>query len=165
MVANQDDQNSTFILVLSNINLSLSVIFMGEMVFKMAAFGRAYFLSGWYIFDFFVVMASVVDMILSNLGLYTKQSKAFSFLPQIARIFRVMRVTRILRMFKSFKGLQKMLDTFIFSLPALGRGLSIISLFFFITSILATFLFSNISHDYSQNIDQDRNFYNFHLSL
>jgi hypothetical protein len=126
---------------------------MAEMVLKMGAFGKAYFLSGWYIFDFFVVIASVIDMILSNLGLYTKQSKAFSFLPQIARIFRVLRVTRILRMFKSFKGLQKMLDTFIFSLPALGRGLSVISLFFFITSVLATFIFVNVDYDYSQNFN------------
>jgi hypothetical protein len=153
MIANQDDQTAYFNLVITNINLSLSIIFIAEMVLKMAAFGKSYFLSGWYIFDFFVVIASIIDLILNNLGLYNKQSKAFSFLPQIARIFRVLRVTRILRMFKSFKSLQKMLDTFIFSLPALGRALSIISLFFFITSVFATFIFANVDYDYSHNFN------------
>jgi len=79
------------------------------MALKMAAFGKSYFLSGWNIFDFFVVMASILDLALNNLGVHSKGSKAFSFLPQIARIFRVMRVTRLLRMFKRFKGLQKLL--------------------------------------------------------
>lgn len=109
MVVGEDDQSSKKTEILSNINFALSIIFILEMLFKMAAFGKAYFLSGWHIFDFFVVMASILDLVLSRLGLYSKQSKAFSFLPQIARIFRVMRVTRLLRMFKKFKGLQKLL--------------------------------------------------------
>lgn len=109
MVVGEDDQSASKAQVLSNINFALSIIFILEMLLKMAAFGRAYFLSGWHMFDFFVVMASILDLVLSNMGLYSKQSKAFSFLPQIARIFRVMRVTRLLRMFKRFKGLQKLL--------------------------------------------------------
>ena len=61
-------------------------------------------------------------------------------------------------MFKRFKGLQKLIETFIFSLPALARGLSIVSLFLFISSVLASYLLGNIEYDYAGNFDEIRNF-------
>lgn len=79
------------------------------MILKLLAFNTAYFLSGWNIFDFFVVMASILDIILGYAGIKNDQSSALAILPQIARIFRVLRVTRLLRMFKRFKGLQKLI--------------------------------------------------------
>ena len=79
------------------------------MVLKLLAFSKAYFLSGWNIFDFFVVMASALDIIMGFTGIKNDQSSALAILPQIARIFRVLRVTRLLRMFKRFKGLQKLI--------------------------------------------------------
>ena len=79
------------------------------MLLKLLAFNKGYFLSGWNIFDFFVVMASVLDIILTYTKVKSDQSSALSILPQIARIFRVLRVTRLLRMFKRFKGLQKLI--------------------------------------------------------
>lgn len=97
--------------LLSQINLIFSYLFIGEMLLKFVAYGRAYFLSAWNCFDFFVVSASILDIIL----IYTSKSSsggsssAISILPQIARIFRVLRITRLLRMFKRFKGLQKLI--------------------------------------------------------
>ena len=135
------------------------------MVLKFLAFNKTYFLSGWNVFDFFVVIASILDIILDFTGSNSEQSTAISILPQIARIFRVLRVTRLLRMFKRFKGLQKLIETFLFSLPALARGLSIVCLFLFISSVLASYLFKNIVRDYSGYIDDYRNFTNFHKSL
>jgi hypothetical protein len=79
------------------------------MILKLCAYNRAYFLSGWNIFDFCVVMASILDIILQFAGAKDGSSSAISILPQIARIFRVLRVTRLLRMFKRFKGLQKLI--------------------------------------------------------
>lgn len=72
MIASTDDQSLTKANVLSQMNFALSIIFIAEMVLKLCAFGRYYFLSGWYIFDFFVVMASIMDLVLNSLGLYTK---------------------------------------------------------------------------------------------
>lgn len=138
---------------------------MLEAVLKLSAFGKAYFLSGWNTFDFFVVMASVLDIVLKYAGAKSQSSSALSILPQIARIFRVMRVTKLLRMFKRFKGLQKLIETFIFSMPALAKGLSIVSLFLFIFSVLASFLFSDITGDYTGAFNDYRNFKNFHSSL
>jgi hypothetical protein len=76
-----------------------------------------------------------------------------------------MRVTKLLRMFKRFKGLQKLIETFLFSLPALARGLSIVCLFLFIFSVLASFLFNGISGDYVGIFDDTKNFQNFHSSF
>ena len=135
------------------------------MILKLIAFSKAYFLSGWNIFDFFVVMASILDIILDLTGASNDKSSTITILPQIARIFRVLRITRLLRMFKRFKGLQKLIETFIFAFPSLARGLSIVGLFLFISSVLASYLFNNIAYDYAGHIDDFRNFSNFHSSL
>lgn len=135
------------------------------MVLKLCSYGKGYFLSGWNNFDFFVVMASILDIILDVAGLGSGASAALSILPQIARIFRVLRITRLLRMFKRFKGLQKLIETFIFSMPALGKGLAIVCLFLFISSVLASTLFGDIKSDYAGHFDDISNFNNFHSSF
>lgn len=54
---------------LSNVNLSFSIIFMAEAVIKLIAYGpKGYFRSGWNQFDFFVVMASLLDIVLDFSG-------------------------------------------------------------------------------------------------
>lgn len=138
---------------------------MMECAFKLCTFGKGYFLSGWNVFDFFVVMASVLDIILQQTGSKSSSSSALSILPQIARIFRVLRVTKLLRMFKRFKGLQKLIETFLFSLPALAKGLSIVCLFLFIASVLASYLFGGIAGDYNGSFNDVKNFNNFHSSF
>ena len=151
---------------MKSVNFVFSLIFIMEMVLKLLAFNKAYFYSGWNIFDFFVVMASILDIILDNTTSGDTDTSSISILPQIARIFRVMRVTKLLRMVKRFKGLQKLIETFLFSLPALGRGLSIVILFLFISAVLASYLLSNIVTDYGGFMDTEyRNFSNFHKSL
>lgn len=95
--------------VLTQLNSIFSFIFIGELLLKLLSFGKAYFLSVWNVFDFFVVSASILDLMLHYSGVSSQSSSALSILPQIARIFRVLRITRLLRMFKSFKGLQKLI--------------------------------------------------------
>jgi len=109
MMIATNDQTSTTSDILDRINFIFSIIFIVECILKLSAFGKAYFISGWNIFDFFVVMASIMDIILQYTGLKTASSSALSILPQIARIFRVLKVTKLLRMFKRFKGLQKLI--------------------------------------------------------
>lgn len=107
----QDDLPKDQTAMLSSINLIFSCVFIGEMLLKFVAYGRAYFLSAWNCFDFFVVSASILDIMLIYIGKSSKDgsSSAISILPQIARIFRVLRITRLLRLFKRFKGLQKLI--------------------------------------------------------
>lgn len=82
-------------------NIFFTAVFLAEAIIKLTAFGpSSYFFDSWNRFDFFVVCASIVDLMLSLIG-----KQAFSFLksgPQLIRVFRVMRVSRLLKLIKSF---------------------------------------------------------------
>lgn len=64
MMVATNDQSPETVYILSQISFAFSVIFIVEFVLKFFAFGKSYFLSGWNVFDFFVVMASILDIIL-----------------------------------------------------------------------------------------------------
>lgn len=54
---------------LNNLNLFFTAVFICECLLKIIAYGfSGYFFSGWNKFDFFVVMASIVDIIMSQMG-------------------------------------------------------------------------------------------------
>ena len=164
MMCQMDDSNPSYVLTLRYLNLGFSCVFMVEMVLKLLAYDKNYFLLGWNIFDFSVVMASILDIILTYAN-GVSSTPALSVLPQIARIFRVLRVTKLLRLFKQFKGLQKLIETFIFMMPAFANGLALLLLYLFITSITACFLMSGITGDSSGFFSGQNNFMNFHSSL
>ena len=109
MALADDDITHSFKGSLTTLNSVCSFIFIAELALKLIVYKHYYFLSGWNIFDFFVVLASILDLILQYTGVSSGGSTAISILPQIARIFRVLRITRLLGMFKSFKGLQKLI--------------------------------------------------------
>lgn len=109
MAISNDDISPASEQLYDKINTACSYIFIIELTLKLIAFGKHYFLSAWNIFDFFVVSASILDIILDLAGVNNEQNSSLSALPQIARIFRVLRITRLLRMFKRFKGLQKLI--------------------------------------------------------
>jgi hypothetical protein len=68
MMIATNDQTSDTSNTLDRLNFAFSIVFMIEAFFKLCTFGKAYFISGWNIFDFFVVMASVLDIVLSYAG-------------------------------------------------------------------------------------------------
>lgn len=164
MMAQMDDAVKALSSTITMMNLGYSCIFMLEMILKLLAYDKNYFLVGWNIFDFCVVMASILDIILTY-AQGVSSTPALSVLPQIARIFRVLRVTKLLRLFKQFKGLQKLIETFIYMLPAFANGLALFLLYLFITSIVACFLMSGITGDSSGYFSGQNNFVNFHSSL
>jgi hypothetical protein len=71
-----------------------TAIFFIEMVLKMIGFGWTYFNTGWNRFDFFVVMASLLDLVLL---FFNASGGPLASLAQLARVLRVLRVTRILK--------------------------------------------------------------------
>jgi Ion transport protein len=54
--------------MLDNINYFFTASFTIEMISKMIAFGGNYFNSGWNKFDFFVVSASYLDIVMAHLS-------------------------------------------------------------------------------------------------
>lgn len=60
MMVETDDQSQLKVDILYNINMIFIVIFTGECVLKMLALRQYYFTVGWNIFDFVVVILSIV---------------------------------------------------------------------------------------------------------
>lgn len=118
-------------------------MFTLEAILKLIPYGLLYFKSSWNVFDFIVVIGSLLDIILNSLD-----QSSLRFLrvgPQLARVLRVLRVTRLLRLVNRLKGLQLLIQTIIFSVGALIHVFMLLMILFFIYSILGVFLFSDIT--------------------
>ena len=148
--------------ILENINYFFTGVFILECLLKFIGFGfKGYLYSGWNKFDLFVVMSSIIDILMNNIG-----QSLFSFLrvgPQLARILRVMRVSRLLKLVKSLKGIQKLLETLALSLSSLMNVGALVLLVFFIYSVLGVFLFSDVNQGIV--VDEYNNFNNFGMAM
>ncbi|EGR31607.1 hypothetical protein IMG5_106200 [Ichthyophthirius multifiliis] len=157
-----ENQNVQYEYILNTINTFFTSAFIMEALLKIIAYGiRGYFYKGWNQFDFFVVMTSILDIIMSFIG-----NNFINFLmvrSQIARVFRVLKVSRLFRLIKRFQDLQKLIQTAIYSLPSLLNVTSLLFLVYFIFAILANFMFGNIKE--GTIITSNRNFSNFHQSI
>ena len=114
-----------------------------ECASKLIAHCGNYFSSGWNKFDFFVVSASFLDIVMANMS--ANSLKVIRVGPQLARIMRVMRVSRLFKLLNKYKGLQALMSTITFSLPSVINAFALLSLVYFIFSILAVFFFKNIT--------------------
>ena len=91
-------------------------------------------------FDFFVVLASSLDIILTLLNISISNSGS------LLKLLRLFRIVRTLKLIKSMKGLQQLVQTLIFSLPSLMNVSALLFLVYFLFSILACFLFADIKY-------------------
>lgn len=162
MAIDYDGTSVEYSNILKIMNYIFTAIFIIECILKLLANGiSGYFYYSWNKFDFFVVCASIIDLIVSNsLGPRVAFLKSF----QIIRVLRVLRVTRVLRLVKSLKGLEKLLQTLKWSLQALGNVLILLLLVFFIFSILGCNLVQTRYEDYKDKFlyyDEYFNFDNF----
>lgn len=152
-----EDESITYTNALLYINLIFTSVFFIEMCLKLIAFGGTYFKSSWNIFDFIVVMGSLLDIVLTNMN-----ASQLTFLrvgPQLVRVLRVMRVSRLLRLINKYPGLQALIKTIMFSMPSLLSVFSLLLLIFFIFAILGVFIFHNVKS--GNVIDDYVNFNNF----
>ncbi|XP_031455287.1 sodium channel protein type 2 subunit alpha-like [Phasianus colchicus] len=67
MMVETDDQSKEMETILSRINLVFIVLFTGEFVLKLISLRHYYFTIGWNIFDFVVVILSIVGMFLAEM--------------------------------------------------------------------------------------------------
>ena len=92
MAINFEDSTQKLNDVLNYLNLAFTSIFIFEMVVKLIGLGPVrYFKSSWNQFDFFVVIASLIDIIVTY---FTSSNSQFLKSFQIIRVLRVLRVTR-----------------------------------------------------------------------
>lgn len=68
MAVSFEGQSDEYTYVLEVINYFFTAIFAFEALLKMIAQGGSYFYNAWNKFDFFVVISSFIDIIMSELG-------------------------------------------------------------------------------------------------
>ncbi|KAK6310122.1 hypothetical protein J4Q44_G00200030 [Coregonus suidteri] len=157
MMVETDDQTKDMANILYKINLVFIVMFTGECILKMISLRQYYFTIGWNVFDFIVVILSIIGMFLSELiGKYIVS-------PTLFRVIRLARIGRILRLIKSAKGIRTLLFALMMSLPALFNiGL----LLFLVMFIYAIFGMSNFAYVKKESgIDDMFNFETFGNSM
>uniref|UniRef100_A0A674F5J8 Sodium channel protein n=1 Tax=Salmo trutta TaxID=8032 RepID=A0A674F5J8_SALTR len=157
MMVETEDQTDDIRKILYKINLVFIVMFTGECILKMISLRQYYFTIGWNVFDFIVVILSIIGMFLSEL------IEKYLVSPTLFRVIRLARIGRILRLIKSAKGIRTLLFALMMSLPALFNiGL----LLFLVMFIYAIFGMSNFAYVKKESgIDDMFNFETFGNSM
>ncbi|XP_068101708.1 sodium channel protein type 2 subunit alpha-like isoform X2 [Hyperolius riggenbachi] len=157
MMIETDEQSEDMDYYLYWINLVFIILFTGEFVMKLISLRHYYFTIGWNIFDFVVVILSIVGMFLADM------IENYFVSPTLFRVIRLARIGRILRLIKGAKGIRTLLFALMMSLPALFNiGL----LLFLVMFIYAIFGMSNFAYVKKEaGIDDMFNFETFGNSM
>ncbi|XP_072521967.1 calcium channel, voltage-dependent, L type, alpha 1S subunit, a isoform X2 [Salminus brasiliensis] len=162
------------------LNVIFTVLFTVEMFLKLGAFkAKGYFGDPWNVFDFVIVVGSIVDVILSEIdaalsaqgGLYCltgcaevnpmqaiADSENMSVSITLFRLFRVMRLVKLLN---RFEGIRNLLWTFIKSFQALPYVALLIVMLFFIYAVIGMQVFGKIALIDGTVINRNNNFQTF----
>ncbi|KAM6892867.1 sodium channel protein type 2 subunit alpha-like [Lycodopsis pacificus] len=157
MMVETDDQTPDMDKILYRINLVFIVLFTGECVLKMISLRHYYFTIGWNVFDFVVVILSIVGMFLSEM------IEKYFVSPTLFRVIRLARIGRILRLIKGAKGIRTLLFALMMSLPALFNIGLLLFLVMFIYAIFGMSNFAYVKHE--AGIDDMFNFETFGNSM
>ncbi|XP_020927336.1 sodium channel protein type 10 subunit alpha [Sus scrofa] len=159
MMVETDEQSEEKTKILNKINQFFVAVFTGECVTKMFALRHYYFINGWNVFDFIVVVLSVLSLvfaeILTSLGVF--------FSPTLLRVIRLARIGRILRLIRGAKGIRTLLFALMMSLPALFNIGLLLFLVMFIYSIFGMANFAYVK--WEAGIDDMFNFQTFANSM
>uniref|UniRef100_A0A670ZUS6 Voltage-dependent L-type calcium channel subunit alpha n=1 Tax=Pseudonaja textilis TaxID=8673 RepID=A0A670ZUS6_PSETE len=159
---------------LSNIlNVVFTILFTIEMILKLIAFkAKGYFGDPWNVFDFLIVVGSIIDVILSQIdtilvssgGLYClsggcddpEDSDRISI-----TFFRLFRVLRLVKLLSRGEGIRNLLWTFIKSFQALPHVALLIVMLFFIYAVIGMQMFGKIALVDGTQINRNNNFQTF----
>ncbi|KAM6953749.1 sodium channel protein type 3 subunit alpha-like [Aplochiton taeniatus] len=157
MMVETDEQSPRMEYILNNINLVFIVVFSIECLLKIVALRCYFFTIGWNIFDFVVVILSVVGIVLADI------IEKYFVSPTLFRVIRLARIGRVLRLIRGAKGIRTLLFALMMSLPALFNiGL----LLFLVMFIYAIFGMANFAYVKKQaGIDDMFNFETFGNSM
>ena len=118
---------------------------LSECLVKIVGLRFQYFTVGWNIFDFVLVIASIIGIVMEDM------MQDFPVSPTLLRVVRVFRIGRILRLIKAAKGIRKLLFALIVSLPALFNIGALLALITFIYAIIGMTLFGHVKHQGALN--------------
>jgi len=116
--------------VLRSVDGAILVVFVVEILMRLAAHGRAFFRDPWSLFDSFVVGVALVPA-----------TEAFS-------VVRALRVLRVLRIASAVPRMRRVVEALLHALPGLGSVVSILLLVFYVAGVMATQLFGSAFPDW-----------------
>ncbi|XP_076443937.1 sodium channel protein 1 brain-like [Babylonia areolata] len=123
---------------LKMLNVIFTSVFVLEAIVKLLGLRWHYFRVPWNIFDFLIVLMSILDIILDDL------LNSVIIKPTLLRVVRVFRIGRVLRLIKSAKGIRKLLFALIISLPAIFNIGALLFLVMYIYAIIGMSSFGDI---------------------
>ena len=116
------DAAGPFVLMIDRICLTIFVV---ELALKLFAQGVGFFRRGWNLFDFVIVAISLVP---ASQGL---------------SVLRALRILRVLRVVSAAPRLRRVVEGFITALPGMGSVFLLMTIIFYIGSVIATKLFGD----------------------
>ncbi|XP_034241357.1 sodium channel protein para isoform X3 [Thrips palmi] len=157
MTLDHYQQSETFSMVLDHLNMIFIVIFSSECLMKVFALRYHYFVEPWNLFDFVVVILSILGLVLSDI------IEKYFVSPTLLRVVRVAKVGRVLRLVKGAKGIRTLLFALAMSLPALFNICLLLFLVMFIFAIFGMSFFMNVKD--KSGLDDVYNFKTFGQSM
>ncbi|XP_056248149.1 sodium channel protein type 4 subunit alpha B-like [Seriola aureovittata] len=157
MMVETDEQSERMESVLNKINMVFIVVFTTECLIKLFALRCYFFTVAWNIFDFVVIVLSIVGIVLADI------IEKYFVSPTLFRVIRLARIGRVLRLIRAAKGIRTLLFALMMSMPALFNiGL----LLFLVMFIYAIFGMANFAYVKKQDgIDDMFNFETFGNSI
>jgi len=140
--------------------LTFNIVFFFEMLLKVIGYGwKDYSANGWNKFDFFLVCASLVD-ILMDIGVLPNAGPLIGVL----RVFRIFRVARMMRLAKNLGAIRKMASVLLVSMPSIVNVGSLLLLFFFMFGVLGCSFFKDVTQD-GEGVTRHANFSDLGMSM
>ncbi|XP_040392024.1 voltage-dependent L-type calcium channel subunit alpha-1S isoform X2 [Cygnus olor] len=157
------------------LNVAFTILFTLEMILKLMAFkAKGYFGDPWNVFDFLIVIGSIIDVILSEIdtvlassgGLYCLGGGCENIDPDdnsrvSITFFRLFRVMRLVKLLSRGEGVRTLLWTFIKSFQALPYVALLIVMLFFIYAVIGMQMFGKIAMVDGTQINRNNNFQTF----
>ena len=112
------------VVVLNLFDTAVTLIFVAEILFKLFVYRLQFFKLGWNWFDFIVVGVSLIP-----------GGSAFT-------VLRALRVLRLLRLLHFIPTMKRITEALLTALPGMGAILAILGLVFYVSVVMATYLFS-----------------------
>ncbi|XP_015174798.1 PREDICTED: sodium channel protein 60E isoform X1 [Polistes dominula] len=132
------DQPHPIFFVLEVSNAFFTTVFGLEAIVKIIGLRYHYFTVPWNLFDFLLVLASILGILMEDIMM------DFPVSPTLLRVVRVFRIGRILRLIKAAKGIRKLLFALVVSLPALFNIGALLALITFIYAIIGMSVFGHV---------------------
>uniref|UniRef100_A0A8B9I8R5 Voltage-dependent L-type calcium channel subunit alpha n=1 Tax=Anser brachyrhynchus TaxID=132585 RepID=A0A8B9I8R5_9AVES len=142
------------------LNVAFTVLFTLEMILKLMAFKakvRGYFGDPWNVFDFLIVIGSIIDVILSEIDVSDPDDNSRVSIT----FFRLFRVMRLVKLLSRGEGVRTLLWTFIKSFQALPYVALLIVMLFFIYAVIGMQMFGKIAMVDGTQINRNNNFQTF----